>query len=131
MSHRNACLHCDKELNEYIQEKKRAAGDLPLKCAVSHVGLQEDGTWVLGENGYISTQGDSIPMELSHYVWIGHLYQGVGVAANQECKIHFPLTTDTLRALLLMLRDSLEHNFIPSVLMLAGKHVQLYKLQQK
>ena len=43
---------------------------------------------------------------LWHYVWIGHLYQRIGVAANQECKIHFPLTTDTLRALLLLLRDS-------------------------
>ena len=67
MSYRNACLHCslsDKELNEYIQEKMRAAGDLPLKCAVSHVGLQEDGTWVVGENGYFSTQGESIPMAL-------------------------------------------------------------------
>ena len=34
MSYRNACLLCalsDKELNEYTQEKKRAAGDLPLK----------------------------------------------------------------------------------------------------
>ena len=77
MSYCNVCLHCslsDKELNEYIQEKKRAAGDLPLKCAVSHVGLQEDGTWVVGENGYFSTQGESIPMELSHCVCIGHLY---------------------------------------------------------
>lgn len=47
MSYRTACLHCslsDKELNEYIQEKKRAAGDLPVKSAVSHVGLQKDGT---------------------------------------------------------------------------------------
>lgn len=43
MSYRTACLS-DKELNEYIQEKKHAAGDLPVKSAVSHVGLQKDGT---------------------------------------------------------------------------------------
>ena len=126
MSYRTACLHCslsDKELNEYIQEKKRSAGRLPLKNAVSHVGQQDDGTWVLGENGCISAHGESIPMEMSRYVWIGHLYQGVGVAATQQCKIQLPLTTDPLKKLLMMLRDSAEHNFVPSVLMLAGKNV--------
>ena len=131
ISYRTACLYCslsDKELNEYIQEKKRGAGHLPLKCAVSHVGLQEYGTWVLGENGCFSAQGESIPKEQSHYVWIRHLHQGVGFAANQECKIHFPLTIDPLRVLLLMLRDSLGHNFVPSVLLLAGKNIA--KLQQ-
>ena len=126
MSCRTACLHCsfsDKELNEYIQEKKRNAGDLPLKNAVSHVGQQQDGTWVLGGNGCISAQGEIIPMEASSYVWIGDIFQGVGVAtASQQCKIQLPLTTDPLNELLMMLRDSAEHNFIPTVLMIAGRH---------
>lgn len=68
MSYRSACLHCsllDKDLSEYIQWKKRNSGELPLKYAVAHVGVQEDGTWVVGENGCISPKGKGIPMEES------------------------------------------------------------------
>ena len=97
VSYRTACLHCSLSDKEYIQDKKRNAGHLPLKTAVSHVGQQEDGTCVMGENGCFSACGESIPMETSRFVWIGHLYQGVGVAANRQCKIELPLTTDPLK----------------------------------
>ena len=83
MSYRSACLHCslfDKDLSEYIQWKKRNSGHLPLKYAVAHVGIQEDGTWVVGEDGCISPRGESIPIEESRYVWISNVYSGVGVA---------------------------------------------------
>ena len=66
MSYRSVCLYCsllDKDLSEYIQWKKRNSGELPLKYAVAHVGVQKDGTWVIGENGCISPKGKSIPME--------------------------------------------------------------------
>ena len=44
------CSFSDKELSEFIQVKKRKKRPLPVKHAVSHVGLQADGTWVLGSN---------------------------------------------------------------------------------
>ena len=47
------CSFSDKEIAEYFQHKKRKAGLLPLKYAVSHTGLQEDGSWVLGSNAYL------------------------------------------------------------------------------
>lgn len=49
-SYAHACLTCsfsDKELADCFQHKKRKAGLLPLKYAVSHIGEQEDVTWVL------------------------------------------------------------------------------------
>lgn len=60
-SYKLACLTCslsDKELGEYFQHKKRHAGLLPLKYAVSRVGVQTDGTWVLGSNTYFSSNGN-------------------------------------------------------------------------
>lgn len=124
MSYPSACLHCsllDKDLSEYIQWKKRNSGELPLKYAVAHVGVQEDGTWVVGENGCISSKGKSIPMEESRYVWISNVYSGLGVAdATQQCNIELPLTSDPLRVLLGLLREASQHNFIPSLLLIAG-----------
>ncbi len=124
MSYRSACLHCsffDKDLSEYIQWKKRNSGPLPLKYAVAHVGVQEDGTWVVGENGCISPNGKHIPIEESHYIWISNVYNGLGVAAAaQQCKIELPLTSDHLRILLGLLREASQHNFIPSLLLIAG-----------
>ena len=125
-SYRSACLTCsfsDKELGEYFQHKKRKAGLLPLKYAVSHVGRQKDGTWVLGENMSISAQGEKVSMEASQFVWIGDIYQGVGVVAGTcQCAIHVPLTTDPLIELLTLLRESAQHNFISSVLTIAGRY---------
>ena len=124
ISYRVACLHCslsDKELNEYIQEKKRNSGYLPLKHAVSHVGCQEDGTWVLGANGCISSQGKSISMDSSKHVWIGDIYHGPGVAAeSQQCKISLPLSTAPLCKLVGVLETTLEHNFFPCILTMVG-----------
>ena len=124
MSYRSACLHCsffDKNLSEYIQWKKRNSGHLPLKYAVAHVGVQEDETWVVGENGCISSKGKSIPIEESRYIWISNVYNGLGVAAEaQQCKIELPLTSDPLRNLLGILRETSQHNFFPSLLLIAG-----------
>ena len=67
-SYKLACLTCsfsDEELGEYFQHKKRRAGSIPLKYAVSHVGLQEDGTWVLGSSTYFKFSGEET-LEGSH-----------------------------------------------------------------
>ena len=55
VSYKLACLQCsfsDRELNEFIQFKKRNTEGLPVKYAVGHVGLQKDGTWVLGNEAH-------------------------------------------------------------------------------
>ena len=47
-----------------------------------------------GEYLYISTRESN---SNGQYVWIGHLYKGVGVAdVVQQCNVALPLTTDPL-----------------------------------
>ena len=88
MSCCSACLHysfLDKDLSKYVQWKKCNSGHLPLKYAVAHVGVQDDGTWVVGENGCISPEEKIIA---SQYIWISNVYNGIGVAdAVQQCQI--------------------------------------------
>ena len=123
-SYKLACLTCsfsDKELGEYFQHKKRRAGSIPLKYAVSHVGLQEDGTWVLGSSAYFKSSGEEETLEGSHHVWIGNIFRGTGVAsATQQCSIQFPLTAKPLSELLHALCPAMAHNFFPCVITMAG-----------
>lgn len=123
-SYRFACLTCsfsDKELAEFFQFKKRNAGVLPLKYAVSHVGQQEDGTWVLNSNAYFNSDGKEISAESSQYIWLGNMFNGPGIASEgRQCTIHLPLSTDPLTSLLHALRCAMAHNFYPCVLTMAG-----------
>lgn len=87
-SYRLACLTCsfsDKELGEYFQYKNRKAGLLPLKDAVAHFGVQNDGTWVLENHAHSSSAGASVPVKGSKYVWLGHILRGASVAAEYKC----------------------------------------------
>ena len=72
--YRLACLTCsfnDKELAEFFQHKKRRAGILPLKYIVSPVGLQDDGTWMLGRDVYFNEDGEDMSADGSKHVWLG------------------------------------------------------------
>jgi hypothetical protein len=129
-SYKLACLQCsfsDKELSEYIQFKKRKNVTLPVKYAVSNVGLQSDDVWVLGSNIYISDGGEEISVEQSKHVWIGDIYRGPGVASTlDQCTIELPLSTEPLTVLLLALKESMKHNFIPCVVTISGAIMALH-----
>ena len=123
-SYSHACLTCslsDKELSEYFQYKKRKAGLLPLKYAISHVGEQDDGTWVLGDNAHFTSEGEVILPDDYRYVWLGVLFRGSGIVSQlQQCRIQLPFTADPLAHLLHSLRTSMAHNFYPCILTIAG-----------
>ena len=62
-SYKAACLICsftDTQVAEYIQFKKRGMPNLPKLYAVSYVGQQEDGSWVLSESAHISKTGQML-----------------------------------------------------------------------
>ena len=123
-SYKYACLQCsfnDTQLSEYIQYKTRKTATIPVKYAVSNVGLQDNGIWVLGDNTYISPNGEEVSMEGSQYVWLGNVFRGAGVADDSNtCCIHHPLTTKPLNHLICSLKAQMKHNFFPCVLTMAG-----------
>ena len=129
-SYKKACLQCsfsDKELSEYIQFKKHKEVTLPVKYAVSHVGMQSDGVWVLGSRIYISDEGEQTSADQSKHVWIGDIYHGAGVASElDQCTIELPLSTEPLTILLAALRESMKHNFLPSMITMTGTIIALH-----
>lgn len=88
-SYKLACLQCsltDKELGEFIQFKKQKTKDLQKKYAVKQIGLQPDGTWVMANNIYLSSEGRILNMKESQYVWISDLFSGPSIpSACEQC----------------------------------------------
>ena len=129
-SYKLACLQCsftDKELSEFIQFKKRAAHKLPKKFAVSMVGQQPDGTWVMESNVHLSPTGELLETDGSQYIWIGHVFGGPGVARDtDQCAVELPLTTDPLCSLMNNLKEHMQHNFMPCVLTIASTILSLH-----
>ena len=65
-----------------------------------HVGLQADGTWVLGSSAYFSSEGKALNLSKTD-VWIGDMYEGKGIAsATQQWSIQLPHSTQPLQSLL-------------------------------
>ena len=80
-SYKAACLQCsftDKELAEYIHYKKRNAGNLPRKYAVTVVGKQADGSWVFCSDVHLTSTGEITDPASSEYIWSGHVFSGPG-----------------------------------------------------
>jgi len=122
------CSMQDHQLSEYLQTKKRSAARIPEKLAVRNVGQQQDKkTWVFGPNCHISSTGALMDESASPYVWISHLYAGPGVAPRDSaCSIELPLSTEPLELLLEDLKNVMQHNFLPSVLVLGACAMALH-----
>ena len=115
------CSFQDHQLSEFIQIKRRKAAQVPMKLAVQDVGPQDEDLWVLGPNVHINSQGESINPTESKYIWIGHLYKGLGVAPDTSaCDITLPLTCQPLVDLMEMFKSIMKHNYFASVFTVAA-----------
>ena len=132
-SYKLACLQCsftDKELSEYIQFKKRGCLSLVKKYAVERIGRQKDDTWVFAHDVHLDSSGGIAD---SSFIWIGHVYNGLGVANDDQCTIiDLPLSIDPLCNLIRALKNHFKHNFVPCILTMGAAIMSLhYKLMLK
>jgi len=121
------CSFTDKEVSEFIQAKKRRDGHLETKKAVSRVGRQENGSWVLNEEVLVGVSGQQVGLDTSPYIWIGHLLEGPGVAKPGDAiPVEVPLNSQRLEPLVQALRSILKHNFFPGMLVLGACAMSLH-----
>ena len=109
-------------MTQFWQYKKRLSPAVPVKTAVSTVGMQDNHkTWVLGKDIHIdATTGNLIPPNESQYVWLSHLCRGKGIASNADAvSIFLPSTTDGLLPLIEAIIVAMKHNS-PAALMVLG-----------
>lgn len=115
------CSFDNKEVTQFWQFKRRKSGKIPQKRAVATVGKQDNNnTWVLSKDLQISQfNGEAINPADSKYIWLGHLLQSKGIAANANAiYIPGPLTTDGLHALIETMHTVMCHNFSASLMVL-------------
>lgn len=121
------CSFTDKEVSEFIQAKKRWDGHLEAKKAVSRVGRQENGSWVLNEEVIVGVSGQQVSLDTSPYTWIGHLLEGPGVAKPGDAiPVEVSLSSQRLEPLVQALRSILKHNFFPGMLVLGACAMSLH-----
>ena len=115
------CSFQDHQLSEFILIKRWTAAPVPTKLSVEDVGPQDEDMWVLVPNVHINSEGESINPTESKYIWIGHLYKGLGVAPDiSACNVTLPLTYRPLVDLMEMLQSVMKHNYFPSVFTVAA-----------
>lgn len=61
------CSFNDSQISEYVQAKKRHHGLMPTKAAVSKVGKQDNGFWVLNSKVTLDEDGNSVSLENNPY----------------------------------------------------------------
>ena len=64
-----------------FSKKDVLAGKLPQGKTVENIGLQNDGSWVLGQNIYIGDDGEAINPNDSSSIWIINMYFGLGITS--------------------------------------------------
>ena len=120
------CSFTDKELSEYVQEK-RQHGEIETKRAVSRVGCQDNGLWVLNEKLIINADGKEVSVDDSPCIWLGHLYEGPGIAKNVNAiTVPLPLDAKVLIELATKLKSIMEHNFFAALLLLGACVMSLH-----
>ncbi len=129
-SYRVGCLHCafsDKELCDFVQDKKRKAESVGKKFAVERIGRQRDGTWVLGKGAYFNASGKLLSLKESSFVWISDIFTAPGVAIpSKQCIIQTPLSTVSLVQLMKELECITKHNFFPTVMTIGAMTLVLH-----
>jgi hypothetical protein len=95
------------------------------KKGCSHIGLQGDGkVWVLSSSLHLNEDGCLLSKEESKYVWLPQVAL-IGTSSDVSSAslspiIRQPLSTEDLYGLLVCMKKCFKHNFIPSIMTLAG-----------
>lgn len=117
-------------LIEYFQYLQRSHTEpLPVKIAVMNTGRQDDGTWVFNANTFVSSKGDILSLNESDLVWLSRdlICDGDKIKSEDiSPHISTPLTVDRLKDLVLTIENISKHNFIPTIMMIAGTLVSFH-----
>lgn len=139
------------QFSQFVQFLKRetlAKGALPIRKAVSVVGLQhsfDTPVWVLGEELQINDNGEIINEEERKFIWISQMINEILSSVSLEevvPVIHLPLQTSILHRyvhvihvnynyvlefrLVEILQDVMQHNFYSALVMISSVVLALH-----
>lgn len=110
--------------------KQESAKALNIRKAVSRIGKQpHEDIYVFGEGIHIDSEGVLIPQDAQEYIWLDwSVQQHLGTVTMKEVlpRVTVPLNTYSLHRAVQLLRAIMKHNFIPSLLVVAGGVLALH-----
>ena len=110
--------------------KQEVQGSLPIRKAACTVGQQPcNAVWVMGRDVHIDENGDVMVPDQSAYIWFDKgivAETGKVPLVDLLPKITLPLSSDILSRLVSLLRVATKHNFVSSLLVVAGGIMSLH-----
>ena len=120
----------DMQFSAFIQFLKADHGQhLPIYKAACTIGQQPClKEWVLGKDVIIDSDGKAIPQGQSQYIWLDATLLGDSAIPSQEVmpSIQLPLSSSILEKLISLMEITLKHNYISSLLVVAGGVMSLH-----
>ena len=112
------------QIVQYIQYLQCThVGPMPIKKPVLLTGRQPNGTWVFNSRSFVSLDGEAISPTDSTLVWLDKdlIYENDKIRSGDiSPNISLPLSTSALHELISMIESITKHNFVPSLLVIAG-----------
>lgn len=104
--------------------------NIGIRSAATLVGQQQcNEVWVMGSDLQVDGDGNVIPVNTSSYIWLDKVAFGeAGSISMRDLlpTIRAPLSTDVLSRLLSSLKVTMKHNFLSSLLVVAGGVMSLH-----
>lgn len=103
--------------------------DINIRSAAAIVGQQKcNEVWVMGRDVQIDGDGNIMPLNTSPYIWLDKALGEVGIIPVGDLlpSVVTPLSTDCLSRLVNILEVTMRHNFLSSLLIVAGGVMSLH-----
>lgn len=113
----------DRELCDFFLQKKRNTPSIPSKIAVTSIGQQDNGQWILNECVCIGEDGQLVDLRNTSFCWVKSL-----LAGSQELTISIPLPLSVkgFSKLISQLEKLMAHNIFPTLLMMGAAVMGLH-----
>ena len=112
------------QLIEFFQHLQRAVAEpLAIKKAVTHTGMQPDGSCIINKNTFVSSGGALMDCDNSQYTWLdkdlisdADKIRSIDISPN----VVHPLSNEPISNLVNLLEIISKHNFKSSLMVIAG-----------
>ena len=113
----------EREISDFVLQKKRNCGTIPKKEAIVFVGRQYNDIWTLSKHAIIDEDGNKIAQQDSLFVWVDTL---LPYGKEIIIPVPLPLNTECLTPLINQLEIVMGHNLYPTLLLTGSIAMSLH-----
>ena len=112
----------EREISDFVLQKKRNCGTIPKKEAIVFVGRQYNDIWTLSKRAIIDEDGHKLAQQDNPFVWVDSL---LPYGKEIIIPVPLPLNTECLTSLINQL-EIRGHNLYPTLLLMGSAAMSLH-----